>query len=56
MIDHYTIKLAPGCNHKDLLKELEAMTDPKELEKYTSMKAKIEVFCEAADLQRIGDP
>jgi hypothetical protein len=56
MIDNYTIKLAPGRNHKDLLKGLETMTDPKKLEKYTGPKAKIEFFCEAANLQRIGDP
>jgi hypothetical protein len=38
-----------------LLKKLETMTDPKELEKYYHLKVRIEVICEAADLKKIND-
>lgn len=53
MIDHYNIKAAPAVSHKDLLKKLETMTDPKELEKLHQLKVKIEVVCEPADLKKL---
>ena len=53
MIDHYTIKAAPAVSHKELLKKLETMTDPKEIEKLQQLKVKIEVICEAADLKKL---
>ena len=55
MIERYTIKVSPAVSHKDLLKQLDTMTDPTDLKKYYQLKAKIEMFCEAEDLKTISD-
>jgi hypothetical protein len=55
MIDHYTIKLAPAANHKDIMKKLAqgAELAPDDLAKLSKVKGKIEVIGDYEDMEKV---
>jgi hypothetical protein len=57
MIDHYTIKLSPAANHKDIMKKLsEGKTlAPDDLAKLSKVKAKLEIIGDYADMEKVRD-
>jgi hypothetical protein len=57
MIDHYTIKLAPAANHKDIMKRLSEGKElaPDDLAKLSKVKAKIEIVGDYADMEKVRD-
>ena len=57
MIDHYTIKLAPAANHKDIMKKLAAGAElaSDDLAKLSKVKAKIEIVGDYADMEKVRD-
>jgi len=57
MIDHYTIKLAPAANHKEIMKKLAEAKElaPDDLAKLSKVKAKIEIVGDYADMEKVRD-
>jgi hypothetical protein len=57
MIDHYTIKLAPAANHKDIMKKLSEGKElvPDDVAKLSKVKAKIEIVGDYADMEKVRD-
>lgn len=57
MIDHYTIKLAPAANHKDIIKKMSEgkAVAPEELAKLSKVKVKFEAIGDFADMERLRD-
>jgi hypothetical protein len=57
MIDHYTMKLAPAANHKDIMKKLSEGKElaPDDLGKLSKVKAKIEIVGDYADMEKVRD-
>ena len=55
MIERYTIKSSPAVPHKDILKRLDEIKDGDTdgLRKLQSLKVRIELICETADIKRI---
>ena len=58
MIDHYTIKLAPAANHKDIMKKLAEgkQLAPDDLGKLSKVKAKIEIVGDMRILKKSEMP
>lgn len=55
MIDHYTIKLAPAANHRDIMKKLSAgeTLTPEDLAKLSKVKAQLEIVGDYADMEKV---
>jgi hypothetical protein len=55
MIDHYTIKLAPAANHKDIMKKLSEGKElaPDDLAKLSKVKGKLEIIGDYEDMEKL---
>jgi hypothetical protein len=57
MIDHYTVKVAPAVNHRDIMKNLSEGKElaPDDLGKLAKVKAKLEPIGDHSDMEKVRD-
>ena len=57
MIDHYTIKLAPAANHKEIMEKMSKgeQLAPEDLANLSKVKAKLEIVGDYEDMEKVRD-
>lgn len=53
MIDHYTIRVNPAVNKKEIIKALNESKSLKEIEHLNKLKAKIEIIGSGEAIERV---